>query len=1338
MAGADIHVRVVTLDPATAQLIGVEGAQVTCKNSTWLIDGTLSTAAPTTDAQGRAKVSITFDDGAEQALNPYFQIAVPAGKRAVPPASPAALQVTLPDAWETRHAVNHRLSNITTFTDPNKPLDLFVGLPADLQIAYTDYHTFDGTTRTGLRNPLALPQDTSRVGLIDVDILFDDAMGGFGLDRAQSKLVAVGEDGFRYEDEWPTAPWAMDLTPVPTQAWLDPPGAPVGRLGGGSFVKTGMLATDRHGFVFMCDDTVVRRFYPDGTLAETITPPGPPRGLALDSYRNLFVSNGTQVDIYRPDFMENGTGVYVHERTRGGFTTPRGMTVLPSRIVDGNEFLAIADFGANQVLVYTIQILDAAGNVVARRAMTRQRVDLVSPVTVSPMAGPSDVATDAQRRLYVAEQAKHVVSRWDPDATFTAWTHQADFGSQGAGDGQFDTPSAIAADPKEGYLYVAESGNHRVQRIDTAGAHRSNLPGDAVGVAVDPVGDVFIADAAGVTRRHVYDNAGAPLPAATVPTTTGTWTPASDPAHMSAPQYVHFGADGRLWVADTSNDRVLLFARDATGELKSAPAGFPAGMANPRGVATDADGNVFVADRDRLRIFSPAFAATADGGAGAGADDFGDPRGLAVVQRTEPLAYVADAGKNRVSVRKRDGSFVKHLGGLAAPEDVAADKDGNVYVADTGNAQIVMFGPDDARVRAIALVPPTAAAGVAFGQPCGVSVDADGTLIVTDRGQQAVLRIRSDGTLVQWWDLESLTRHGSAASGTTPVLSPGRVRRYEPELARQVTFETPTKAVIDARGLLTVADPTLHHVRLVRTRTTIDLALFDLGEDEPDISLHAKSDADWRTQFGLAAGVVHIIADWPTVFDGVLWRSDRHSFESAPADDFAQDRYSQVRALDDSNRVSMAVNVLKVIRDAQRWLRYLTRRDDADFRWGAGATALPTLYADIEGEGTSFHRTGSEAINLGTDRSGKGADGWDDPVIVHEMSHWIMDKSQQPVPAFKVRGGDHSLSQQQNAGLTISEGYAEYHQLFWGSEFGRIEPVRGFALAGRNSTLDNVFRVKGSTNYLFGGPASAPAPAFTTPGDAVDCEGYFANTLWQIHHAISEPGVLLADAPNYWYRHNAVTTDAQADRYAQVMRRSLRNFPRKPTDDEFETGSRTYARQLQRMATLVNARTQEIVASLLELNNLVNPALTVTPPGAISPKVNAVTNLSAKVLDADGKPLPGYAVTVAATTGGIAFPGAPAARRRGSTSGTPTDATGTVNFTYTAPAAAGKDTITVSVQPDFDDDATFALPQPGDNLETTQTQLYLYELRGANKTWAGAGSNRGAIVSQVINVDVKP
>ena len=77
---------------------------------------------------------------------------------------------------------------------------------------------------------------------------------------------------------------------------------------------------------------------------------------------------------------------------------------------------------------------------------------------------------------------------------------------------------------------------------------------------------------------------------------------------------------------------------------------------------------------------------------------------------------------------------------------------------------------------------------------------------------------------------------------------------------------------------------------------------------------------------------------------------------------------------------------------------------------------------------------------------------------------------------------------------------------------------------------------------------------------------------------------------------------------------------------------------------------------------------------------------------------------------------------------------GIVNFSYTAPASAGTDTLTITYQPNFDSDDAFDYPAKGDNLETTLRKLYLYELRTAAKIWAGTQNNRGAIVRRTLTI----
>ena len=84
-----------------------------------------------------------------------------------------------------------------------------------------------------------------------------------------------------------------------------------------------------------------------------------------------------------------------------------------------------------------------------------------------------------------------------------------------------------------------------------------------------------------------------------------------------------------------------------------------------------------------------------------------------------------------------------------------------------------------------------------------------------------------------------------------------------------------------------------------------------------------------------------------------------------------------------------------------------------------------------------------------------------------------------------------------------------------------------------------------------------------------------------------------------------------------------------------------------------------------------------------------------------------------------------------------TNANGIVNLHFTAPAAPGTTrTLRVAYQPDFDTDESFAPPAPGADRETTLRQLYLYELRAAAKSWAGAGNNFGARVERSLTWEI--
>lgn len=112
-----------------------------------------------------------------------------------------------------------------------------------------------------------------------------------------------------------------------------------------------------------------------------------------------------------------------------------------------------------------------------------------------PFNMPSDAAVGRDGRLYVLDGVNHRVVAYDAEGCL-----QFQFGSRGAGPGQFAYPLGIAADPN-GTIYVADSGNHRFQTFTAYGKSMEAvpLPASVSGTAPDPT-DVAVDPA----RRRLY------------------------------------------------------------------------------------------------------------------------------------------------------------------------------------------------------------------------------------------------------------------------------------------------------------------------------------------------------------------------------------------------------------------------------------------------------------------------------------------------------------------------------------------------------------------------------------------------------------------------------------------------------------------------------------------------------------------------------------------------------------------------------------------------------------------------------------------------------------------
>ena len=251
---------------------------------------------------------------------------------------------------------------------------------------------------------------------------------------------------------------------------------------------------------------------------------------------------------------------------------------------------------------------------------------------------PAGVTVDAEGNLFFSESFENSIRRVDPSGIITtiAGTGERGFAGDGgpAVEAQLASPRGVAVDAA-GNLFIADSGNHRIRKVDPSGVIATvagtgiyepgvgGFDGDGgpaveaqlgvpSGVAVDVDGNLFIAVITFSNIRRV-DPSGNITTIAGV----GRWGFSGDDgpaveAHLSGPGDLALDAAGNLFIADAGNNRIrrvdssgIITTIAGTGERGFSGDGGPAVAAqldDPRGVAVDAAGNLYIADHDNHRI----------------------------------------------------------------------------------------------------------------------------------------------------------------------------------------------------------------------------------------------------------------------------------------------------------------------------------------------------------------------------------------------------------------------------------------------------------------------------------------------------------------------------------------------------------------------------------------------------------------------------------------------------------------------------------------------------------------------------------------------------------------
>jgi len=254
----------------------------------------------------------------------------------------------------------------------------------------------------------------------------------------------------------------------------------------------------------------------------------------------------------------------------------------------------------------------------------------------------------------------------------------------------FREPEGISAGP-DGFLYVADTGNHRVQKLSPMGAFVAEIGGFGWGneqfdgptsLSARNGLDVFVADHNN-GRIERYDK-GLHYLASLV--SSETWD-----EHLSFgfPLSVDISSQGELFCLDGENRRVLKL--DVLGEPQISFGDFDAGegrLIAPQRVLVPGDGRVYVsdADDDRIVVFDEHGNYLSSLGEGV----LERPMGMA---RKGYLFLVADAEKCAILIF-RGGSVVSSISrGLVRfeePVDVAVWRD-RMYVLDRRRSAIDIF-----------------------------------------------------------------------------------------------------------------------------------------------------------------------------------------------------------------------------------------------------------------------------------------------------------------------------------------------------------------------------------------------------------------------------------------------------------------------------------------------------------------------------------------------------------------------------------------------------------------------------------------------------------------------
>lgn len=272
---------------------------------------------------------------------------------------------------------------------------------------------------------------------------------------------------------------------------------------------------------------------------------------------------------------------------------------------------------------------------------------------------PRNVAIGPDGRIYVADSGNHRIQVFDEDGQYlTSW------GSFGTDPGLLNEPWGLAVDDE--HVYVADTWNYRIQKFTTDGA--------------------FVASygQGGVLGEEV-ENGGLGI--------------------FFGPRDIIFVDENRLLVTDTGNHRLQVLDPDGNFLSQIGNNGQPGGLLGqfyePVGLAVSPDGSVYLTDtwNGRVQQFTSDLQAVHEWQVDAWIGTSIDNKPYVAVDSAGRV-YVTDPEGYRVLIFDATGEYLGRFGRFGSdansfglPNGIAIDAQDNIYIADAANNRILKFAP---------------------------------------------------------------------------------------------------------------------------------------------------------------------------------------------------------------------------------------------------------------------------------------------------------------------------------------------------------------------------------------------------------------------------------------------------------------------------------------------------------------------------------------------------------------------------------------------------------------------------------------------------------------------